>query len=166
MVEHPHAPPDFASPDDQSSHYAEVGLVASSWSLFEVILDSASLKLAQFDSHIGFCFTAQISGSGRKIDAYISVAKCRGAKSTIPDLERFAKDTASLAERRNRAVHDPWYFHSSGSPGRFEITARRQLRIEYINVPTATVHKLAGDILAHMERFCDLDDRITAELPS
>ena len=145
--------------DSKLLHLAAIGRVASTWSVLEGLIDSAALRLANFDWELGFCFTAQVIGPGKKLDAYIAVAKHRGAKA---DFDRFAKDTTALSERRNRVIHDQWDLE--GIPRRLEITARKKLKVEFRTVPTSEVNKLVGDIIAHAENFIALDDQILAEL--
>jgi hypothetical protein len=116
---------------------------------------------------VGFCFTAQIAGSARKIDAYIALAQLRGAKQNINSLHDFAKNTTSLAERRNRIVHDPWIVEgglTEAHPKRFEITARRKLRSLLVDVPTVDVHKCASDIRDHKHQFDVLHERVIFEI--
>lgn len=151
------------NPEAAKEHLAAIGLVAGAWALFETFLDSLALELAQIDSPAGFCFTAQISGWNRKLDAYIAVARLRGLKST-KELEKFAKDTAGLAEQRNRVVHDPWLLEGGKLPTRFEVTARRVLRTEHVEVPTEKVLALDKTITAHVQRFISLHETIVAEL--
>jgi hypothetical protein len=55
-------------------HYSAVGQVAANWASFEATVDSYSIVLSGLSADIIVCFTAQIPGSGRKLDAYISLA--------------------------------------------------------------------------------------------
>ena len=94
--------------DDLSSeHYAAIGRVAVEWAIFESNIDLSAIRLAKINHEAGICFTAQITGSGRKLDAYIAIAQWRGAtKKTMGKLHELAKDSTGLAERRNKIVHD------------------------------------------------------------
>jgi hypothetical protein len=132
-------------------HHAAIGSVASSWAIFELLIDAKALELADIEVTAGLCFTAQISGSARKLDAYIAIARLRGAGSFAGELDAFAKDTTGLAERRNRIVHDPWQIF--GAPFRTEITARRKLRAMQVSVSSADVRTCNIDILLHIGRF-------------
>lgn len=154
------------TPDQEAAqfHLAMVGSIAGDWALFETFLDGYALTLANFDNPLGYCFTAQVIGSARKLDAYIAVARARGAKKHNGELDQFAKDTAALAERRNRVVHDPWKFETGLDPKRLEITARRKLRTEWIPVSSAELIELNRAIQGHVDRFCELHDRIAAEI--
>ena len=73
-------PPDlpFRSIEERD-HMAAVGLVAGEWAYFEVVVDIAALSVAELDLERGACFTAQIVGHARKVDAYLAVVRHRGA---------------------------------------------------------------------------------------
>lgn len=146
-------------------HLAAVGSVAGTWATFEIILDGRTLWLAGMpDALAGLCLTAQIIGAARKLDAYIAVAKLRGAEKTAPKLEKFAKETAVLAEQRNRVVHDPWLFQTDQIPQRLEITARKKLRSMLVPVSTDDMEKLDKRIAEHITRFFKLNDEVLAEI--
>jgi hypothetical protein len=135
------------------------------WPSFEALLDGLALELADIPSEVGLCFTAQVAGSARKLDAYIAVAKVRGAKKASALLEGdFAKRTAALAEQRNRAVHDPWLIQEGNIPQRFEITARRKLRSEMVPVTTDDLITLAKHIEEHTRRFFEIDEQIRTQI--
>lgn len=145
--------------------YAAVGAVAAAWSGFEMQIDLSALRLAglfQFD--VAQCFTAQISGSARKLDAYIAVAKERGSATFGAELDKFAKDTAALAERRNRIVHDMWFVQGPEIIARFEVTARRKLRALLVPVKLPEIYQCFSDIADHTVTFRNLDARIQAEV--
>jgi len=162
-------PPEHQSiewPEDQSSvlteaHYAAIGRVAAEWASFEVTVDTASLNMADMDAKTAACFTAQIQGSARKLDAYIALARLRGATKTIEELNKFAKDTQGLQEQRNRIVHDPWVGFTK--PHRLEATARKLLRLMFIPVPTDEVLQLAPRIVEHENRFNELNARVIVD---
>jgi hypothetical protein len=78
-------------------------------------------------------------------------------------LEKFAKDTVGMAERRNRIVHDPWNLNMSTSPRRFEITARKVLRYMFVEVTTDEVRRCANDIRNLVDRFEKLHEQVIAE---
>jgi hypothetical protein len=149
--------------DVSLEHYAAIGRVAVEWAAFEANIDFYSLRLADFNKEEGICFTAQIAGSGRKLDAYISIAQYRGVgKATAKKLHSFASDTAGLAEQRNRIIHDSWA--GIGGPHRLEATARKKLKFEFVEAPTEQVLELSHKIHTHNERFYELNEEIRAEL--
>ena len=118
-------------------HYAAIGRVAASWSYFEGLIDSSSVKLASLDSQTGVCFTAQIFGSGRKLDTFIALARLRGISAgLVKDLHDFAKDARGLSSQRDRIIHDVWFFPHPAAPVRLEATAVKVLRLVEIPVTT------------------------------
>jgi hypothetical protein len=146
-----------------SNHYAALGVVASNWAIFETTIDIWNLKLADIPAQFGTCFTAQIAGSGRKLDAFISIVKLLGIKKPSADtLEKFAKKAGYLAERRNRAIHDPWDLSDPNNPKRLESTARKKLKLQDVLVSTDEILNLAGDIATLRNEF----DAIASEVMS
>jgi hypothetical protein len=143
-------------------HLAAIGSVATAWSIFEAAIDVYAVSLAQIKMPVGYCFTAQVIGPARKLDAYIAIARWRGADKFMGTLEGFAKRTAQLAERRNRIIHDPWHIEGDNPASRLEITARRNLRILMVDVPTSAVIKLDSEITAHCQQFIEINRQIEA----
>jgi hypothetical protein len=167
MTEPPKTTRSLPWPEDDSNelanaHYAAIGRVAAEWAALETTIDTRSLQLAEIKPEVGICFTAQISGWARKLDAYIAVANWWGAVKTVKKLNVFAKDTNGLAEQRNRIVHDPWVGFKQ--PHRLEATARKKLRFEFIHMPTDDVLKVSRLITEHVIRFDRLADEVEAEL--
>jgi hypothetical protein len=144
------------------SHLTVLGFIVAEWSIFEAQIDERAVELAQISSPAVLCFTSQVAGPGRKLDAYIALARLRGASNMMKALHQLAKDAMGVAERRNRVVHDPWLLLGQGGPFRVETTARRKLRNEYIPVSAAEMAKLSEDVLALIERFIDLDRQVRA----
>jgi hypothetical protein len=137
-----------------SKHCAALGQVALNWAIFETIIDYWNLKLADISPQFGTCLTAQIAGSGRKLDAFIPIVKLLGIKKPSADtLEKFAKKAGCLAEQRNRAIHDPWDLSNPNTPKRLELTARKKLRRQLIPVSTDEMSNLAGDIATLKNEF-------------
>jgi hypothetical protein len=167
MTEPPRPTDPLVWPDDQSGeltidHYAAIGRVAAEWAALETTIDSACLRLAQIEPRIGVCLTSQIAGWGRKLDAYIALARLSGATETVRKLNAFAEDTNGLADQRNRVVHDPWV--GSTKPHRLQATAKKKLRLEFIDTPTEDVVKISQRITDHNARFDQLEAEVTAEV--
>lgn len=147
----------------EQQHYAAIGRVAAAWSYLEALIDTCSLELAEiFDWEMGICFTAQIAGPARKLGAYIALARL--LRQIDPKTEKIlnvtVETTASLAERRNRVVHDPWFFDYPNPPKRFEATARKRVRLEHIPATTAELLELAQAIKDHSDAIASLADRV------
>ena len=142
-------------------HFTAVGMIATAWASIELILDSYALALAGLgETEVAQCFTAQVIGSARKIDAYIAVAMFKGATKLAGELDSFAKDTAGLAEQRNRIVHDPWDATHPGGPRRLEVSARRKLKTGYVTVPIEDVFAFHDKLQEHIVRLKALHQRI------
>jgi hypothetical protein len=146
-------------------HYAAVGRVAAAWSVFEGTIDHWAIINAGISAHVGICFTAQIMGASRKLDAYIALARLLGAReSSIHSLMKITQRTYDYGEKRNRVVHDPWYFEDASMPVRLEATAKKELRLLDVPVPTEEVSRLAAIIEAHCAEFWALAEEISNEL--
>jgi hypothetical protein len=129
------------------THYAAIGQVAVAWARFEMALDTFLGSAAEVTDEVVVCFTGQMIGVRPRIDAFISLVRYRGARKRWNDvLEKFARRAQSLAERRNRVIHDVWIMDGPDCPRRLEATARRQLRMDAIPVPTKELFTLAMDI--------------------
>ena len=139
-------------------HYAAIGLVAAHWAYFEAVIDDWCLRLANIPAQPGACLTSQIMGSGRKLDAFISIVGLLGIKTpSAKSLAMFAQRTAGLAEQRNRAAaHDPWDLTDPDNPYRLEVTARKKLRIHWVRVSTDELNRLAGNIKTLTNDFEEL----------
>jgi hypothetical protein len=143
------------------NHFAIVGQTASSWAGFELTLDLAILALGQIAEEPGLCLTAQIAGPARKFGCSYRPGAAAGRRGVHEGTRGVRKGhTTSLAERRNRVVHNPWVILALGSPHRSETTARRKLRHQYVEVTLQEISKLVQDITAHHQRFRSLDDEI------
>ena len=147
-----------------TQHYATIGQIAASWAGFEWFIDVYALALGRIPVEAGLCLTSQISGSARKLDAYIAIACLRGAdEKLVGELNKFAQNTKALAERRNRVVHDPWMVATGkGVSHRLETTARKKLRYGYVAVPNSEMLKLFLDITNHNMQFLELHEQIKA----
>jgi hypothetical protein len=167
MTKPPRPPDTLEWPEDQSpelpeAHYAAIGRVASEWASLEATIDTCSHHLADITAQAGVCFTSQIAGTGRKIDAYIALARLQGASKTISALNEFAKDSQRLAEQRNRIIHDPWI--GATNPHRLEASARKTLRLGFIPTSTDAVLALATKIMLYKKRIIEIAEKVTLEV--
>jgi len=153
--------------DAQSLHFAAIGSVASEWAWFDQWVDFKTIEIAKVPAEVGICITSQISGSARKLDAYIAPARHLGAKKALPKLNAFANTTTALAERRKRVVHDPWVLdNDTRVAARLEATARKALRFLTVPVGTAEIAKLSVEIAEHINNFDAIHASVLAELSS
>jgi hypothetical protein len=146
-------------------HYAAIGKVATKWAALEAEIDIRTVLLAGFDADTGACLTAQIAGPARKLDAYIALARLRGASDdTMKKLGKFLEQTFSIGEKRNRIVHDQWYVFPSGPAIRFEITARKKLIMRHEKHTTEDINQTIAAIAALIDRLDAIDKLVWADV--
>jgi hypothetical protein len=148
------------------SHYAAIAMVAANWAMLERLVDTTIWRLAEVQDEPGACITAQIPNIARRLDAMMALVKLRGASDRlVAKINKFIKQTHSLATKRNRVVHDPWVLEKgTGKPHRFEISAQNKLIFEYVPMGTDEVAVVVNLIHDHINRYDDLLDAISAEL--
>jgi hypothetical protein len=145
-------------------HRAWIGQIAGLWAAFEHSIDSFAINLAGIPADVGYCFTSQVIGPARKLDAYIALARLCGAERFIKELNKFAESATALAERRNRAIHDPWLLFDGRTLFRVEITARRVLRNRIVPVSESEMEKLVDDLEALQLRFVTIHENIKSSI--
>jgi hypothetical protein len=140
-----------------SQHYAAIGRVAANWAFLESAVDIWSMKLAGVHARAGLCFTSQIAGIKRKLDAFIALSRLRNLPGdTVDKLCKFADQAQGQSERRNRIVHDVWIFEHPSTPARHAITAQRKLLVQEIPMSTEEVLVFADSIFNLVDRLDDL----------
>jgi hypothetical protein len=113
-------------PDDHPC-YALVGLIAAEAARIEHHLDQSISHLAGLDMAMGACLTGQMIGPTPRLNAMIQLARQRGlSPEIIKEIGTVEGHLSGLFERRNRAVHDPWWQEQgSGEPHQFRGKARK-----------------------------------------
>lgn len=148
------------------SYYQAIGEIATLWSLFEARVDLDTLHLGDIPLRRGFCLTSQISGIGRKLDAFISMAKLEPIpKHILIKFNTFSKKVRGLAEMRNRIIHDPWFTTDTGELERLEITARNGLRLEIIPTKLNELYDFILSIGALRDEFESIVKMIESARP-
>ena len=133
---------------------AAIGQVAVAAAALELAIDRCSIELAGIANGPGHCFTSQIMGPMRKLDAYSSVAHGRGLlknrsqdhKHLLAEPNKMYEAIRISSERRNRVIHDPWLFEEGKDAQRWEITARRVLVNELKPIKSAEIVKIAREL--------------------
>jgi hypothetical protein len=169
MTHQPETP--LTAPEQAGSlerdHYYAIGKVASEWAILEAIIDSVSIRLAGIGAMPGLCFTAQIAGPARKIDALISLAKHRGATADIiKKLNEFSENLRKASEQRNRYVHDFWLLDTPSDPIRFEASARTTVKLSEIPTPTRVLLEFHVKIIRMCNQLTDLENSINEQRSS
>jgi len=147
--------------------YAAIGKVIVQWAHLESSVNDGIEELAFIDTLSAVCVTSQIAGITRKLDAYMSLAGLRGASDgTIKKLNKFYEKARGLAEQRNRVAHDPWhppFYEHEEHPKRFEQTAHRKLRIEFVTTQLSDLERLRANIQALEEEFDGLQKAVETD---
>ena len=101
--------------------YALVGRVASEWSHLEHILDETIWDLLRADKALAACVTSQLLAVGQRCNAIDLLGRARGISDNFRrPYRQLRQDAFSVADRRNRIVHDAWLFEMvSGKPHQF-----------------------------------------------
>ena len=129
-----------------AEHFAAIGKVASAWAFIEAVIDTYCHELAGINYFVGVCFTSQVAGPARKMDALFALARYKKGDDAVgKTLAKLRERVLSAAERRNRVVHDTW---SSGDrdPKRFQATARGKVIADWVDVPTAELLSLETEL--------------------
>lgn len=150
----------------ETKHHAAMGRVASNWSLLEAIVDHWSITFAGVHARAGLCLTSQIFGIGRKLDAFIALARLKPLPDgLVAKLHDFAGKAKGLGQLRDRTMHDIWTFDHPSTPERLQITAVKLLKVESIPVTVEELNKLAQDINNATDEFESLANAVIAVPP-
>jgi len=93
--------------------YALVGRIASEWARYEGILDAIIWDLCGLQGPTGACVTAQLMSAGPRLVAIRGLLLELRIDASKTELGQIEKRTFDLQVKRNRAVHDPWYWERS-----------------------------------------------------
>jgi hypothetical protein len=147
----------------QREHFAAIGELAVHWSYFEAIVDLRSSGLAGLHQHPGLCFTSQIFGIGRKLDTYLALAQLRDLSGAmLRKLNLLADAARGLGQRRDRIIHDTWYFWGDHPPHRVEISAKQKLSVKRLPMTTAELSALIKQIGEHGLKFQAIHELVAA----
>lgn len=131
----------------EEKQFEAIGRLVAEWGLVELIIDSTIHSLMKVNYRLGLCVTTQVAGPARKFDALFSLARLtRGESSVDKNWRSLREEALRLAEKRNRVVHDYWVASPTGTPQRFEMTARGRLKAEWIEVPITELLSITSEI--------------------
>ena len=135
----------FEPLDDDSPCYALVGLIAAETARIEHYLDQSLCNLAEIQKHVGACFTGQIVGPGPRFNAMLQLARERRLPKEIIDrIKNLDTKAHPIFDRRNRAVHDPWWrSKTSGKPHQFRGKPRK---LDQFGLMPKTENELRDDL--------------------
>ena len=145
--------PDPVMDARDEKHYAAIGKIVVLWSRFEDDIHTLVLMLAGVNDSFGRCVASQIPSLARALDALIALAELRSpGTSKDRSFKRRMERIQSLAEQRNRVVHDVWTFDPE-STSRWPTTVRKRYAPSPKEVPTAALERLAIDIEECSDEF-------------
>lgn len=146
-------------PPPDNPIYPLVGQIASNWSHVEHTLDILIWELAKVEPEAGACVTAQMMGAYSRFKAVIALLTLyqrrtnRNLKSLIDTATELSQKANVPSEKRNRAVHDPWYDFGNGDlTGQFKAMPHRDLRYGIHPVDLTELQAALADIQKFSER--------------
>jgi hypothetical protein len=148
-------------------HYAAVGRVAASWAEFEHQIQILIWNLAGLDDSIGACITSQVGNSSRLLDCMLAILRLRGkTDKDLKPLQAFCGQVAEKQRRRNRIIHDPWFFRfeedGSSSPHRLEMSAAKRLVYRLISEDPKSINTFIAEISQLTVTLRQLLDKLAA----
>jgi hypothetical protein len=126
MSQPPHLSDDIALPE---AHYAAMGCVVDAWADLEFEIDQFIWHLLQTPQALAACVTSQITSIYPRMQALISLAGLYIIdKNLIKELNSFSGEVSTLAEKRNRLIHDKRFIQlETKKVMRFQITVKKTL---------------------------------------
>jgi hypothetical protein len=124
-----------------------IGVIASSWAMFEFTIDMAIWRLADLHPHKGSCITSQLANVSRRLNAWASlVDQFKPNARQKKEINKFIELSNALSRKRNRIIHDPWFHKGSDQIGetvRVEVTAERVFKWYYVQTDHRDLFDLA-----------------------
>ncbi len=153
------------------NHLEYVGIIASAWATLEMDVDSTSCVLAGIPHEVGACFTANLGSIHLKLRTLRALVELRGgSKKLLTSITAYQGKISGTAEKRNRAVHDPWM--ASVSPegvaiGQWVNRADNKGReFGHKNVAIDVLMETNREIMKRINQFFELREKIKNELPA
>jgi hypothetical protein len=136
--------------------YRMVGRVASEWSHLEHMLDLiiwhlASWRAAGLGSNVVACITSQIMGVGPRCKVIITLGRIYllDDKKVLQPFRTLMGQSYTLADKRARVVHDPWYLDvASKEPSQFRAMPYSDPHYGQKDITEQEVEALIGEIRA------------------
>jgi hypothetical protein len=152
-------------PHDSPIHNL-VGRIAANWSQVEHLLDLIIWQLARLDDPTGACLTGQIIGSFGRIYAIKALCIHRGLSVSVLDqVGILGKNLKGIQDRRNRILHDPWYFEiATQQTEQYKSMARDEFLSGFYKVDEAYLQKTLASIGRRIDMVGALRNAINAEL--
>lgn len=150
-------------PDDNPC-YALIGLVAAEQARIEHMLDVTIWELGEIDPAVGACITGQMMGMYGRYFAMLQLASYRAVPAAmIKEITQLQNKSGSLADLRNRIIHDPWLEDTStGGSYQFKSKAKRDTRYGPEPVTEADLKSTLASFRSHYGRVLKLRSDVWA----
>jgi hypothetical protein len=160
----------YVRPADDHPVYALVGRVAAEWSHLEHELDRVIWALLKVVSPEAACVTSQLMGATPRYKTIIAQLTLR--KASEPNFEKFISRVNALMqstfdpqEKRNRIVHDAWYYDTKrDQTAQFKAWPTKDLRFGINPVDLEDIESALASIKKLTERIAVLSRDIFAEI--
>lgn len=142
----------------QTDHAVAIANAIAAWARFEYEIDEFIWELACLEPEQGACLTAQFQTVATRFNAFIALARVQ--KITEQHVKRINSMRArsdALAEKRNRLVHDPWFYgYYTKENYRLQRTAKATLVHRYELVTAKEIEEIQGQIEKLLNDFRDV----------
>ena len=91
--------------------YASIGRVVAAAASFEHRLDALIWSVLRLKNRRGAAVTAQMVGAHPRLNALIALCNERGWDDAVVELRQLARKCHKPYDRRNRVVHDAWFWN-------------------------------------------------------
>lgn len=144
-----------------------IGRIASMYSDIEFKINEIIWMVMNVERSIGACLTAQMIGPGPRFRALLSILALREAPAPILKSTKEMRDRiTSIANKRNRIVHDPWLRDADGSFQRVHVTADNKLDFNFKAETIADLDIVYDSMVKVRFDLDDLRDAIAKFIPS
>jgi hypothetical protein len=148
--------------------YQAIGSVASKWAYYEHTLDNSIRALTKTEPTVITAVTAQMMGTYPRLNAIKSLCAVRNLSPSVKaKVNSLINDNHDPQERRNRIIHDPWFFDpNSQETGQFKSMAPKDKDLKYGVKPVAAefIDETLELIADRIKEAQKLYEKIYAEL--
>ena len=136
-------------------HAAALGRAIATWANFEFEVDEVIWALARLEPEQGACLTAQFTTVAQRFNALVSLAALENiSQAHIDRINKVRNRALSIADKRNRMAHDPWFFgHETRKHYRLEKTAKSKLDLTYKPVTEEDLKAIESEFLDLTVKF-------------
>jgi hypothetical protein len=142
------------------------GRIASQYALLEHSINQTIWRLAEVQPALGACITTQIGSTTSKLKTVVALLSLRdSSEHLIKKVNEFTQKNYSIADLRNRAVHDPWSWSGDGDVAQIRVCIEKnQLTISSYPVSVEAVNDILKRVSAQMQSMVALHHDIVGWL--